>query len=78
MQGVYKITNKRNNLIFAVNNFFNTFKRNSIKENIDNDKFALAIILNWIIGVSDINKPIEIFVLSNRMAKLLKEWKNNN
>lgn len=68
---------KRNNLIFAANPYFNTFTRAAIKNKINNDKFAINVVLTWIIGVADINKEIEIFILSSRVSDLLKDWLNS-
>ncbi len=63
---------KANNLAYLVNNFPNPeYKR---KIGIDDDEYALKIMLKWIINVSNINKPINIYIPSSRMRNLLINW----
>ena len=63
---------KYNILIFTVNLYPNSFIKQKI--NIDDDKYALNLLLQWIINVSDINKSINIYIPSSRMRGLLIDW----
>lgn len=73
-----KPNEKRNNLVFAMNLYPNSFIKNNITENISNDEYALSLILKWIIDVSQIKNPINIFIPSMRMYKLLNDWLNDD
>lgn len=69
--------NKRNNLAFMCNCFINGFeKREAIKNDIivNSDKYSLSILLNWILNVSDMDKPINIYIPSSRMRNLLIDY----
>lgn len=73
------VDEKRNNLCFAVNCYINPFLDRALKKEnveIDGDKYALSILLNWIINVSDINRSINIYIPSKRMRNLLLNWLN--
>lgn len=61
---------KRNNLAFAVNIYSNAHAKRNLS--IDDDDYAVKVFLKWLIGVSDIEKPINIFIPSSRMRKLIQ------
>lgn len=80
MSGEINIDDRRNILCFAANCFPNSFiKQATIKQNImiNDDEYALSIILKWIINVSNIDNDIHIYIPSSRMKKILKEWIGN-
>lgn len=72
------IEDKRQGLAFIANLFLNSFYLNKLTENkqVVNDKYALSMLLKWILSVSDIDKPINIYIPSSRMRNLLIEWLN--
>jgi group I intron endonuclease len=70
---------KRNNICFVANCFMNDFIRRKYDNiNIDDDTYALSILLKWIVNVSDINKKINIYIPSSRMENILKNWMEEN
>jgi group I intron endonuclease len=66
---------KCNNIAYIANNFVNPIIKRTI--NIDDDMFALKILLRWIINVADIVQPINLYIPSKRMRDLLIDWLNN-
>lgn len=70
--------NKRQNLCFAMNVFPNSFLKRKIENDlslkVNDDQYALSIMLQWIIGVTDINKQINIYIPSDRMENILSNW----
>ncbi|TPF17966.1 GIY-YIG nuclease family protein [Priestia megaterium] len=72
------INDKRNNLCFAANCFFNGFTKRQFDLNIDDNTYALSILLKWIVNVSDINKQINVYLPAKRMEDLLNDWINKN
>jgi group I intron endonuclease len=67
-------TNKRNYLCFAANCYPNSFIKRKSDLDVNNDMYSLSILINWIISVSDINKPIHIYIPSQRMEGILSNW----
>lgn len=65
--------NKRNYLCFAANCFPNSFIKRKAEIEVNNDEYALSILINWIINVSDIRKPIYIYLPSQRMENILRK-----
>ena len=63
---------KRNNLGFFMNLFPNIAASNILK--IDRDKYAIKLLLKWITNVSNIKKPINLYLPSSRMRRLLVEY----
>lgn len=63
---------KRNNLAYLVNNYVNPFLKHKI--NINDDEYAIKVLLNWVMNTSDIENPINIYLPSSRMRKLLEVW----
>ncbi|KAF6565426.1 GIY-YIG nuclease family protein [Paenibacillus sp. EKM202P] len=77
INGEMSLEDRRNVLCFAANCFPNSFiKREYPDLFIDDDDYALSILVKWIINVSDINKNIRIYIISKRMELLLSEWIN--
>lgn len=76
MNGETYKEDKRNYLCFAANCFPNGFLKSQYKGTtiIDDDKYALSILLKWIVDVSDIDKTIQIYIPSKRMETLLSNW----
>lgn len=69
--------NRRNILAFIANCYVNSFQKRKLQKqeyDIDGDKYSLSILLKWIVNVSDINKPITIYIPSSRMRELLEHW----
>jgi group I intron endonuclease len=67
---------KRNVLVFAANCYPNSFIKNIYEEPINDEQYALSLMINWIINASNINKPIKIYIPSDRMEKILINWIN--
>lgn len=68
---------KRNKLAFAANVYMNEFLRRDYKETgiiVDTNKYTLSVLVKWIMTVSDITKPISIYIPSIRMRNLLINW----
>lgn len=76
MNGETYKEDKRNYLCFAANCFPNGFLKRQYEDafTIDDDIYALSILLKWIVDVSDIKKTIHIYLPSKRMEALLKQW----
>lgn len=73
------VDNRRNDLAFIANCYVNPFLERALNKEdtiVDGDKYALSILLNWILNISDINKPINIYIPSKRMRGLLIKWLN--
>ncbi|MCY8922076.1 GIY-YIG nuclease family protein [Bacillus atrophaeus] len=71
---------KKSYLCFAANCFPNsllTAKYNELSS-LDEDTYALSLILKWIVNCGNINKPLTIFIPSLRMEKLLSQWLKND
>lgn len=68
---------KANTLCFIANIYPNRFVSRQLDDNVNDDQYALSILLQWIINVSDISKPIQIFVMSMRMENILRNWLKN-
>jgi group I intron endonuclease len=70
---------KCNSLAFISNNYPNKTIQRDLKGEMDikDDVFSLNLLLKWIINVSDINKPINIYIPSQRMRSILIDWLNN-
>jgi len=66
---------KCNNIAYIANNFVNPIIKKTI--DINDDDFALKVLLRWIINTTDITKPINIYIPSRRMRELLIHWLNN-
>lgn len=67
--------NKRNNLCFAVNCFPNSFIKQQNKDLIVNDDgYALSILLKWIVRVADLDSEINIYIVSKRMERIFNKW----
>jgi group I intron endonuclease len=71
-----KETNKRNYLCFAANCYPNSFVKNKSELKVNDNEYALSILLNWILNVSDIDKQIYIYLPSQRMEDILRKWIN--
>lgn len=79
LNGEIEGNGKRNYLCFAANCFPNSFmKREFENENIQDDIYALSLLVKWIINVSDIEKEINIYIPSLRMEQLFINWLNNS
>jgi group I intron endonuclease len=63
---------KYNTLIYLVNLYSNPSIKQKI--NIDDNQYALNLLLHWIVNVANINKEINIYIPSSRMRKLLTDW----
>lgn len=72
-----KETNKRNYLCFAANCYPNSFIKNKSELKVNDNEYALSILLNWILNVSDIDKPIYTYLPSQRMESILNKWISN-
>ncbi|WP_416042509.1 GIY-YIG nuclease family protein [Bacillus subtilis] len=70
---------RKSYLCFAANCFPNSFLIAKYKElsSLDEDTYALSLILKWIVNCGNINKPLTIFIPSLRMEELLSEWLKN-
>jgi group I intron endonuclease len=70
---------KYNTLAFCSNSYPNKTIQRNLKDELDiNDNvFALNMLVRWIINVSDINRPINIYIPSRRMRDILIDWLNN-
>lgn len=68
---------KRNNVIFAVNLYANSFFNNALEDKIDDDEYALSKMLEFLYNNCDINKEINVLLLSKRMYDLLNNYKNS-
>lgn len=68
---------RRNNLVFAANCFPNSFVKNAVNEKINDDLYALSIMVRWLLAVSDIDSTINIYLPSLRMEKILTRWKES-
>jgi len=68
-------TEKCNNIAYIANNFVNPIIKKTI--DINDDDFALKVLLRWIINTTDITKPINLYIPSRRMRELLIHWLNN-
>ncbi|AFJ61945.1 MULTISPECIES: GIY-YIG nuclease family protein [Bacillus] len=71
-----ELKEKKSYLCFAANCFPNSFliaKYNELSS-LDEDTYALSLILKWIINCGNINKPLTVFIPSMRMEKLLSQW----
>ncbi|QHM00499.1 GIY-YIG nuclease family protein [Bacillus subtilis] len=70
---------KKSYLCFVANCFPNSFLIAKYKElsSLDEDTYALSLILKWIVNCGNINKPLTIFIPSLRMEELLSEWLKN-
>ncbi|MED7755560.1 GIY-YIG nuclease family protein [Bacillus licheniformis] len=71
---------RRNTLCFAANCFLNPFLKRKYEElkDLTEETYALSVLLKWIVDVSNINKPIHIYVASKRMEDILKGWIKHN
>ncbi|QNR65503.1 GIY-YIG nuclease family protein [Paenibacillus peoriae] len=79
MNGEMSLEDRRNVLCFAANCFPNSFiKRECPDLFIDDDDYALSILLKWIVNISDLNKTIRIYIVSKRMEDLLVNWLSKN
>lgn len=63
---------KRNILAFVADSYANSFIKHQIE--INDNVFALNVLLKWITNVSDINKPINIYIPSNRMRNIIIDY----
>lgn len=63
---------KYNTLIYLVNLYSNPSIKQKI--NIDDNQYALNLLLHWIVNVANINKEINIYIPSSRMRNLLINW----
>ena len=66
---------KCNNIAYIANNFLNPIIKKTI--DINDDDFALKVLIRWIINTTDITKPINLYIPSRRMRELLINWLNN-
>lgn len=71
---------EKENLVYILNRFINPIEKNFFQKNgveFDEDKFALSELLQWMFrsAIRD-GKPINIYIPSKRMRKLLEEWIN--
>lgn len=64
---------KRNKLAFMMNPQLNPFSIDLCNNNIDKETYGLNILLSWINNVSDITKPIDIFIPNPILAKQLMD-----
>ncbi len=72
---------KRNCLCFLINCYCNSFNKLNMERShnikINDDEWALSLILRWITNCSDINKRIDIYIPSYRMRTILTNWINS-
>lgn len=75
---IVDLKEKRNNLVFCINIFPNSFVENNVLENtgeeVDTNEYALLVLVRWVCCTADINKKINIYIPSGRMRKVLLDW----
>ncbi len=71
-------TNKRNDVVLAVNLYINSFYNNQLGDDkIQDNEYALSKVIEFLYNNCDINKEIRILVLNRRMYELLDNFKND-